>query len=474
MKRIFILLFCAAFLAISCNSQKESATTYPMFWTWLEDLPDVNMEEAFANMAEAGIEAVMLHAASVEDYKKDVELAKKYGVKVYAWLWTLNPPRQDRARMLEEHPEWFDVNRNGESLVDYKAYVRSYKFVNPSLPEVREWLVKRTKEICEIDGIEGVCLDYCRLIDVVLPMSLSYIYGITQDTEVFPQWDFGYHPVMLKKFMDKYGYDPRNQEDPSRDLKWRQFRCDEVTEVANLMAETIHSYGKTVTASPFTTPKIASFMVAQDWGKWNVDLIFPMLYTDFYTQDPEFAYDGTVENNRDKNPKTILGAGLDTELGGAPEHIFAKMDAAFRGGAQAISLYTIMGLDKPELRARFKQYSDSLRALRAENGGVVPFVAADAADTNPFSHKGLMAVVERNIQRMVAGEPIHESSVNGMVADDPSKTYQPLDLGEYELVRENERIKVYNVTDNASKKSFEVIFVMYGDIISGWDVRYKK
>ena len=240
------------------------------------------------------------------------------------------------------------------------------------------------------------------------------------------------------------------------------------------MAETIHSYGKTVTASPFTTPKIASFMVAQDWGKWNVDLIFPMLYTDFYTQDPEFAYDGTVENNRDKNPKTILGAGLDTELGGAPEHIFAKMDAAFRGGAQAISLYTIMGLDKPELRARFKQYSDSLRTLRAENGGVVPFVAADAADTNPFSHKGLMAVVERNIQRMVAGEPIHESSVNGMVADDPSKTYQPLDLGEYELVRENERIKVYNVTDNASKKSFEVIFVMYGDIISGWDVRYKK
>ena len=153
-----------------------------MFWTWLEDLPDVDMEEAFANMEEAGIEAVMLHAASVEDYKKDIEIAKRHGIKVYAWLWTLNPPRQDRAQMLEEHPDWFDVNRNGESLVDHKAYVRSYKFVNPSLPEVKEWLVKRTKEICEIDGIEGICLDYCRLVDVVLPISLSYIYEITQDT----------------------------------------------------------------------------------------------------------------------------------------------------------------------------------------------------------------------------------------------------------------------------------------------------
>ena len=476
MKKSSALLLCAAlFVALCCFSCKSENNTqnYPMFWTWLEDLPDVDMEEAFANMEEAGIEAVMLHAASVEDYKKDIEIAKRHGVKVYAWLWTLNPPRQDRAQMLEEHPDWFDVNRNGESLVDHKAYVRSYKFVNPSLPEVKEWLVKRTKEICEIDGIEGICLDYCRLVDVVLPISLSYIYEITQDTEVFPQWDFGYHPVMLNKFIEKYGYDPREQEDPSRDLKWRQFRCDEVTEAANLMAETIHSYGKTVTASPFTTPKIASFMVAQDWGKWNVDLIFPMLYTDFYTQDPEFAYEGTVENNRDKNPNTILGAGLDTELGGLPEHIFAKMDAAFRGGAQAISLYTIAGLDTPELRARFKKYSDSLRSVRAENGGVVPFVAAEAADTNPFVHKGLMAVVERNIQRLVAGEPIHEYSVNGMVKDDPAKSYPALDLGEYELVRENERIKVYNVTDKASNKSFEVIFVVYGDIISGWDVRCK-
>ena len=149
------------------------------------------------------------------------------------------------------------------------------------------------------------------------------------------------------------------------------------------------------------------------------------------------------------------------------------MDAAFRGGAQAISLYTIAGLDTPELRARFKKYSDSLRNVRAENGGVVPFVAAEAADTNTFVHKGLMAVVERNIQRLVAGEAIHEYSVNGMVKDDPAKSYPALDLSEYELVRENERIKVYNVTDKASNKSFEVIFVVYGDIISGWDVRCK-
>ncbi|MBR1960685.1 MAG: hypothetical protein IKA34_08985 [Bacteroidales bacterium] len=472
MKKYLIILLAAVSFAVSCNSTKEvEEAPLPMFWTWLEDLPGVDMEATFAAMHEAGIDGVMLHAVTEEDYKRDIEIAKKYGITVYAWLWTLNPPRQDRPRMLEEQPELFDVNRNGQSLADYKAYVSSYKFMCPVLPEVKENLVQRTKWLCEIDGIDGVCLDYCRLVDVVLPISLSYNYNITQDGEVFPQWDFGYHPAMLEEFQKEFGYDPREQEDPSRDAKWQQFRCDKITECANLMAETIRSYGKVVTASPFATPKVASFMVAQDWGKWDLDIVFPMLYTAFYTQEAGFAYDGTIENNRDKNPETILGVGLDTELGDNPELIFKKMDNAFKAGAQAVSLYTIAGLNTPELRARFKAYADSLRTVRAENGGKVPYEKVETVDMNPFNHTDIIANVERSMQRLAAGEPIHEFSVNGMVPDDPSKVYPALDLSEYELVKDGDRVKKYRVTDKASNKTFDVIFIVYGEVISGWDVR---
>ena len=442
-----------------------------MFWTWLEDLPGVDMEASFKAMHEAGIDGVMLHAASNEDYKRDIEIARKYGITVYAWLWTLNPPRQDRPQMLETLPHWFDVNREGKSLAEYKAYVSSYKFMCPNLPEVRQNLVDRVVNLCQIDGIEGICLDYCRLVDVVLPVSLSYNYKIRQDGEVFPQWDFGYHPAMLEEFKAKYGYDPREQEDPSRDKTWCQFRCDKVTECANLMAETARKYGRVVTASPFATPKVASFMVAQDWGKWDLDIVFPMLYCDFYTQEPGWAYDGTIEGNRDKNPKTVLGVGLDTELGGSPENIFAKMDNAFKAGAQAVSLYTIAGLNTPELRARFKEYADKMRAIRAENGGKVPYEKVDTVDLNPFNHPSLMAVVERNLQRLAAGEQIHEFSINGMVEDDPAKVYPALDLTDYDLVFENERIKKYRVSDMVSGKAFDVIFIVYGEVISGWDAR---
>jgi hypothetical protein len=82
-----------------------------------------------------------------------------------------------------------------------------------------------------------------------------------------------------------------------------------------------------------------------------------------------------------------------------------------------------------------------------------------------------MANVERSMQRLAAGEAIHEFSVNGMTEDDPSKVYPALDLTEYELVVDNDRIKKYRVTDKASSTKFDVIFIVYGEVISGWDVR---
>ena len=463
-----LAIIAALVAAISCRPKAEEE--YPMFWTWLEDIPSVNVEAAFAHMEEAGLDAVMLHAASVEDYVKDVELAKKHGIKVYAWVWTLNPPRQERPTMLQEHPDWFSVNRNGESVADVKAYVNSYKFLCPALPEVREYLARKVEEICAIDGVEGICLDYCRLIDCVLPISLAYNYNLRQDTEVWAEYDYGYHPAMIEKFMKEYGYDPRELQDPSRDEKWCAFRSAQVTEVANLMCEVAHKAGKKVTASPFAAAGLANFMVFQDWPKWNLDMVHPMAYTDFYTMDPSFARDATLSNIKAAGPEVTVMCGVDTELGGDPEFIFDKMDAAFGAGAKGISLYTIEGLNSESLRARFKVYADSLRTLRAE--GKLPVAPGTAPSVNPFENKSLMAVVERNMQRVIAGEAIHEKSVNGMIPDNPERVYPALDLSEYKLTKETDRLKVYEVTDRASGKTLQVYFVLYGDLVSGWDVRF--
>ena len=460
---------------VSCN-KRETSGELPMFWTWMEDREGLDLDSLFVHMDEAGIDGLMLYVPDTERYQKAAALAKEHGVTLYAWVWTLNP-RGDRQTLLETHPDWFDVNRDGKSLAEYKAYVNSYKFLSAAVPEVREYVRENVRRLCEIDGIDGICLDYCRVVDCVLPISLAYNYNLYQDTEVYPDWDFGYHPVAVERFVNEYGYDPRDLEDPSRDPKWCEFRCDLVAEVANIAAEVAHGYGKKVCASPMATVKLASFMVSQDFSKWNLDFVFLMEYSDFYSMEPGFVYDATVQNNRDKAPGTVLYCGLGAELGSGLPSLVESMDAAFRGGAQGISLYTVYGLDTPQARAGFKAYADSLRRVRRENGGEMPalesvdYAPSSGTSLDPFAHTRLMEVVERNMQRLIAGEQIHVKSVNGMVPDDPAKVYPAMELTDYEQTLSTDRLLKYRVTDRASGKSFDILFPIYGGLISGWDVR---
>lgn len=81
---------------------------------------------------------------------------------------------------------------------------------------------------------------------------------------------------------------------------------------------------------------MASKMVRQDWGKWNLDIVFPMVYHNFYTEDISFISDCMIEDVRDKNPKTTLYCGLMVS-----DDMQASMDAALNHGAEGISIFTV-------------------------------------------------------------------------------------------------------------------------------------
>ncbi len=63
-------------------------------------------------------------------------------------------PEHDRDAILKEHPEWFSVNRYGQSLADTTAYVDYYKFMCPALPEVREFIKKENRGLLRGRGFE--------------------------------------------------------------------------------------------------------------------------------------------------------------------------------------------------------------------------------------------------------------------------------------------------------------------------------
>lgn len=452
-----LLAACVTIGLFSCQqNKKEVKKEYPLFWTWLDYRPGMNFDSICQVMNDLGLDGIMLNAPTPDDYRVAIPIAHKHNIEVYAWLWTMNL-EHDRDRIVKEHPEWLSVNRNGKSLADTTAYVDYYKFMCPALPEVREFIKEKVKAYCEVEGLNGIAIDYNRFVDVVLPTTLWPHYGIVQDRE-YAAWDYGYHPAMLKLFKEKYGYDPREQEDPSLDVKWRQFRCDQISEVANMIAETVHSYGKKMAASPFPTPKMASRMVRQDWGKWNLDIVFPMVYHNFYTLDPSFITDCTIENARDKNPMTTLYCGMMATDG--PE-MFACMDEALNNGAQGIAIFTMLGLRSPEVKKQFRAYTDSVKAVRAANGGIIKATYPQVANADPFQHAGVMKRIETRMQQLIA-----EKSGKTDLA--------PLSLGEYKQVDAYDATRWYEVTDAASNTTFTVTFYLYGDVLSGWDVAIKK
>lgn len=516
--KLFILLSLAIGMAGCSGKQNNTRTDYPMFWTWMDYRPEMNFDSVCQIMNETGIDGVMLNAPTPDDYRKAIPVAQRHGIEVYAWIWIMNP-EHGRDSIIKNHPEWFSVNRKGESLASTKVYVDYYKFMCPALPEVREFIKKKVASYCEVEGLNGIAIDYHRFVDVILPTTLWSRYGIVQDRE-YPEFDFGYHPEMIKLFREKYGYDPREQEDPSTDEKWLMFRCDQITEVANEIAEVVHSYGKVMAASPFPTPAMSRKMVRQDWGKWNLDIVFPMVYHNYYTGDLSFISDCTIENARDKNQMTTLYCGMTAT--NSPV-MFNCMDEALKNGAKGVAIFTVGGLRSPAIRSKFKNYADSARASRAALKASPAAEPLKTVITNPFEKKGIMSAVnfrmqaylslakaatlpeirkagqetfdrisentlqvnssEEYINRLLNGnrrnpefQPVLKAIADQFLKDNGQVQLNP---GDYKLVKEYGVTKCYKVTEQNSKVEFDVTFYFYGGILSGWSVApeaatYKK
>ena len=509
--KITLLALILVWLAACTEKKPEEAAGYPMFWTWMDYRPTMNFDSICAVMQATGIDGVMLNAPTPDDYRVAIPIAHKYGIEVYAWLWTMNL-EHDREEVLRDHPEWLSVNRNGVSLADDPAYVGYYRFLCPILPDVREHVRKKVESYCEVEGLNGIAIDYHRFVDVILPTTLWPRYGIVQDRE-YPEWDYGYHPEMIAAFQKEHGYDPREQEDPSADDLWLQFRCDQITEVANMISDVVHSYGKVMAASPFPTPKMSKRMVRQDWGKWNLDIVFPMVYHGFYTGDVSFITDCTIENVRDKNPMTTLYCGMTATNG--PD-MFRCMDEALNNGAEGIAIFTVGSLRSPEVRAQFKAYTDSVRALRATTKVNPAATGKTVANKDPFKNEAIMraaqmrmvgylslanatalpaikaadwTAVERLAQTAIQVNTPEDylnrlrlparrgdqapNPVSTALADQFEKDFAAasLQLGDYKLTDEYGTTKCYQVTDATSGVTFDVTFYLYGDILSGWDVK---
>ena len=317
-------------------------------WAWLAtDLmssPD-SMKRQFALMRESGIDAILpeIYDSQLAYYKSAhlpveeawletlLPLAKAEGLEVHGWMWSM-PCNIEKVR--QQHPEWFVVNRKGDSAVEKPAYVDYYKFLCPSHAGVHEFLASTVTELCQYGNLDGIHLDYIRYPDAILPQALQPKYGLTQDRE-YPEFDYCYCDACRHDFKEQTGIDPMTLEDPPADARWRQFRYDRITHLVNdTLIPIARTHAKAITAAVFPDWNL----VRQQWPAWKLDAVMPMLYHTLYKKGVDWIREETEKGVRSLQGRAPLYSGI--LIFHLDEKEFTRaVEASLEGGANGVVLF---------------------------------------------------------------------------------------------------------------------------------------
>jgi hypothetical protein len=309
-------------------------------WVWTRpDSKDsaADLESRYKQYYQAGIRGIFFEADSEKHYRA----AKAQKLEAHRWMWTTN---RGEKSLLQAHPEWYAVNRKGESCADKPPYVNYYRWLCPSRPEVHQYLADDVKNILSKDYVDGIHLDYVRFCDVILPVNLWDKYKIEQTREL-PEYDYCYCEVCQSKFKEWRGKDIKTVEFPDADLSWRLFRYNAITTIVNQLSEVAKNLKKQITAAVFPTPEVAKRNVRQDWVNWNLTGICPMIYHGFYKEPVAWIGDAVAEGVKALDGRFPLYAGIYLPDFKDTKEVQVGMEYALRSGAKGISLFGNVSAD---------------------------------------------------------------------------------------------------------------------------------
>ncbi len=325
-------------------------------WVWITPdtkATDDDWKRKFDSLKKAGFDALLPEIytgrgayfgssrlpVQAELLERFIPIAKSFDLEIHPWMWTM-PCMLENIQ--KNHPDWYTVNRLGESSLDKPAYVDYYKFLCPSKQEVHEFIQGTVQELCQYD-VDGIHLDYIRFPDVILAKGLWEKYNLVQDKE-YPQFDYCYCSSCRTKFKNQEGIDPMEIEDPSTHQAWLQFRYDLITHLVNdKLIPIARKNGKIISAAVFPNWR----NVRQEWRAWKLDAAFPMLYNQFYLTNAEWIKQSCKEGIKSLQYNTNLYSGL---LVDEPDKFKEYVIKSFQGGAGGISAFALNRLRDDHLK----------------------------------------------------------------------------------------------------------------------------
>jgi len=215
-----------------------------------------------------------------------LELAHARGLKVHAWLndffvYNLGGSPAWPQHVVNQHPEWITHNYQGISTADPALAVSrpgdlEGAYVDPGLPEVREWVTSRFVEVVKKYPVDGIHHDFVR----------------------YPSRNYGYNPKVREIFKEQYGVDPLDLRQRRTELReqlgaakvgqldaaWEKFRRTNVTETVRMIHDAVKAIRPdiVISAAVFADVYSAGSDKAQEWPLWlkegYIDVAVPMAY----------------------------------------------------------------------------------------------------------------------------------------------------------------------------------------------------
>ena len=367
MKLHKLLFFALALSIVSCKEKAakesiaEKAKTEFEFGVWITANNERSNEDyaaEFTKYKNAGIDEVLINTGTDPVLLKRITpIATEKGLKVHAWIMAMNRPGDSIALT---HPEWYAVSREGKSCYDTRPYVDYYQWLCPTRKESREHILGLVEELAKVDGIESVHLDYIRFSDIFLPIGLLPKYNLKQETEL-PQFDFCYCDVCVSEFEKLHHKNPRDIENTSIDMEWKQFRLNAVKKVVDEAYEIVHKYDKNLTAAVFPYPEMADHMVRQRWDKWTIDEVYPMIYHGFYNEEIDWIGFATKQGVEDVKDKGIgVNTGIYMPDFKSVEELKQAILLAKENGAKGVAFFDGPAISEDFLKA-IKESKESLK-----------------------------------------------------------------------------------------------------------------
>ncbi|PCH75759.1 MAG: hypothetical protein COB98_08285 [Flavobacteriaceae bacterium] len=351
----------------SCSKTKEVIKETVLekeafeFGVWITASDKTSNEDyavEFKKYKDAGIDEVLINTNTDPVLLQRITpVATEAGLKVHAWIMTMNRPGDTVAL---QHPEWYAVSREGKSCFDTRPYVGYYQWLCPNREESRNHILGLIEGLAKVEGIESVHLDYIRFADIFLPIGLLPKYDLVQETEM-AEYDFCYCEVCIEKFQAAHHKNPLESANTSIDMEWKQFRLNSVKNIVDDAYKIAHKYNKRLTAAVFPYPEMADHMVRQRWDKWNIDEVYPMIYHGFYNEEIDWIGYATKQGVEDVKDK---GIGINTGIYMPPfksaEEVKQAIMFAKDNGAKGVTFFDGPALT-PEYLKAIKEVKESLK-----------------------------------------------------------------------------------------------------------------